>query len=107
MKTPIWAARVLQFMFALAMFLLVAFFVPAWRCDLARPLVGVFGLVWLLFGAFSFWFSWALPRRGGGVYSPTSNRPIWLVFCFGMMAVGASCLLAFIGYIPVVVKNCA
>jgi len=107
MKTPKWAARVLQFTFAVAMLLLAAFIVPGWKCYLARPLVGVLALAWLLFGVFIFWFSWSLPRRGGGVYSSTSNRPIWLVFCFGMATVGAACLLAFLGYIPVVVRGCA
>jgi hypothetical protein len=108
MRTPTWAARVLQFTFALTLLLVAAFFVPGWKCNLAYPLVGVFGLAWLLFCVFALWFSWPLPRRGGrGFYSPTSKRPIGLVFCFGMMAVGTACLLASFGYIPAPVKGCA
>lgn len=107
MKTPVWAARLLQFIFAMAILLLTGFLVPGWNCSLVRPLVGLVGLFWFLFGALSYSFSWAFPRRGGGgVYSPTSQRHTWLAFCFGIMALGSVCLLAFIGYFPLVIKGC-
>jgi len=107
MKAPVWAARMLQCVFALAALLLGALLVPDWRCQAARPFIGMFGLGWVLFGVFSFSFSWALPRRDGrGYYSPTSGRAVWLVFCFGTAAIGAVCLLAFAGYVPFKVTEC-
>ncbi|MFZ6751317.1 hypothetical protein [Undibacterium sp. Ren11W] len=108
MKSPTWAWRVVQCLFSLSALLIGASLVPGWRCGLVRLFVGVFGFAWVIFGVFSFLFSWPFPRRyGSGFYSPTSYRHIWWIFCFLMVAVGGVCVLVATGFIVTKVRGCA
>jgi len=108
METPVWAARTLQVVFMFALVFGVALAFPSWRCQAARPFLGAFGLLCVLFGLFTLSFSWRLPRRyGGGFYARSSNPVLWKLFCVAFVAMGTFCLLASSGLILFRTNGCA
>lgn len=105
-ETPAWAGRLIRAVAAFTFALILAMLLPSLRCESGRWLVASFGTLWILVGAFTWMFDWALPLRGGGYCSPTKQRWKWLTFCCGTTLTGSVCLLGALGVFPLRIAGC-